>query len=387
MSMEYSLIDSHCHLQLVELQEAEVMINRAKNGGIVAICVCGTSPADWKRVEHLYMEHKPFILPQYGLHPWWIQECLELGTKWESELRDMISQNPLAGVGECGLDKVKKKQTPMECQSDILESHFAIASEFQRTITLHCVGAWGILLNLIKSQEARDLRINNRGIKFYVLHACNSLPLTLVKEYLAIPKVRFSFTKVTAPGTKERNLLNYPIPLFRLLVETDSPDQTPNFDMACCLRKALTSTCGPCYFALKPSSSSMPSSTVASDVGDADGCNCGVDAVSVVRVGEKIPPCVPSNDTHSITPASPPPTTSSSAIPSTIELLDNSEPLYNKSNDSCSEVRSKHIPKHRPRDNEPLNVFRNLEDIAYVLNLSVESLAVITTDNAKAVFG
>ena len=278
------LVDAHCHLQLDPLySRAEEAISTAKSNQISFVVVCGTCPGDdWDRIRTLYEKHPEFIAPQFGLHPWWISRHLESesvqqssdteieiegkgnslpvpapvpaparapegitttaeerkvagSASWEDELELLLATIPSAGVGECGLDN-GLKNVAMGVQVDILRSHIRIASRHNRPVTIHCVGAWAKLLEVLKETD-RDLRRvlkssvleeggSGKSVRAYVLHSCNSLPVQMVADFLKIPNVYFSFSGRAMSATKEGRLAKK-IPLDRILVETDSPDQLP----------------------------------------------------------------------------------------------------------------------------------------------------------------
>lgn len=283
------LFDAHCHLQLDPLySRVEDAILTAKNNQIALVAVCGTCPGDdWDRTRTLYEKYPDFIAPQFGLHPWWISRHLEsvkqqssstimegegksssvaegntvtaeegkvavaVTASWEKELEDLLEAIPSAGVGECGLDN-GLKNVAMGVQVDILRRHIRIASRHNRPVTIHCVGAWAILLEVFREVE-RDLRKEKKTnllegggdgkcVPAYVLHSCNSLPVQMVADFLKIPNVYFSFSGRAMSSNKEGRLAGK-IPLERILVETDSPDQLPvhlrsqlQFNEPCLLR-------------------------------------------------------------------------------------------------------------------------------------------------------
>ena len=204
---------------------------------------------------------------------------------WEHELENILLAIPAAGVGECGLDR-GIKNVDMTAQIDILRKHIRIAARLNRSVTIHCVGAWGQLLEVLKDmereekaekknkarrEERRDAgnskvegisdeifkssgpsKYSNevevevegeidsknkskskseegqRGVLAYVLHSCNSLSVQMANEFLKIPSVYFSFSGRALSANKEGKLASR-IPLNRILVETDSPDQLPLF--------------------------------------------------------------------------------------------------------------------------------------------------------------
>ena len=257
------LVDAHCHLQLDPLHSrAEEAILTAKSNGIAFAVVCGTCPgSDWDRVRDLHSTNKDFVMPQFGLHPWWISRHFEtvnskdsssssadelkvssdaaLGRDvavrdWEKELDSILTALPMAGVGECGLDS-GLKNVDMSLQAEILRSHIRIAARHNRSVTMHCVGAWAKLLEVLKEMEKEITSSMKKssagesaqlvGVRAYVLHSCNSMPPQMVGDFLKIPNVYFSFSG-RALREKQGKLASK-IPTDRLLVETDSPDQVP----------------------------------------------------------------------------------------------------------------------------------------------------------------
>lgn len=289
-----ALVDAHCHLQLDPLYSiVEDVIATAKSNHISFAVVCGTCPGDdWDRTRSLYETHPDFIAPQFGLHPWWISRHFEsvqqmssaviedkgnpspgpevntviaderkvTGTaSWEEELELLLGAIPTAGVGECGLDK-GLKNVAMGVQVDILRSHIRIASRHNRPVTIHCVGAWAILLEVLRDVD-RDVRkgLKSGGLEVggsgtsvpaYVLHSCNSMPVQMAADFLKIPNVYFSFSGRAMSANKEGRLAGK-VPLERILVETDSPDQLPvhlrsqlQFNEPCLVRRNVEALAG-----------------------------------------------------------------------------------------------------------------------------------------------
>ena len=229
------LVDAHCHLQLDPLYaraaSGEARAAAARSNVVLAV-VCGTCPgSDWARVQELYEAEPSFVRPQFGLHPWWIQRHFNpssppLSTSasppdaWVLELEERIASCPAAGVGECGLDKGVAQTVPLDAQEAILEQHVAVAGRHGRPVTIHCVGAWGRLLDSIKR-----LHTAHPQVRAFVLHSCNSMPPEMAASFASVPNVYFSFTG-RALGAKETRLA-HAVPLDRMLLETDSPDQLP----------------------------------------------------------------------------------------------------------------------------------------------------------------
>ena len=266
------LFDSHCHLQLPACyEEVNALLQRAVDEGVIGLSICGTCPGmysrsllliqfsvftvvnlmthfvtgeDWRRVERLCNErssNRCLIVPHFGLHPWFISQHLSTLTEhsyatsndvqyWEPELVRLLLAYPSAGVGECGLDKGIKREVSTSQQVDILRRHIVIAAQYHRILTLHCVRMYGTLLDTLTdylqpNTTSDPILLRPRAI---LLHSCNYLPAEMVSSFLSTlgdTEVYFSISAPPkTPSSKFVELLRS-IPLDRLLIETDSPDQ------------------------------------------------------------------------------------------------------------------------------------------------------------------
>lgn len=256
------LVDAHCHLQLDPLyQQVDEVIHRAHSNHVSFCCVCATIPGtDWERVATLANRHSPFIIPAFGLHPWWILRWVivsssgsdfEVSSKsvesidseddfdiagscreLEIHLRNAIISDPRACVGECGLDKPRKKAVPMAVQELFLDVHLQVANELRRPLILHCVGCWGRLLEKLREFCAHHCV----QLPSIIMHSCNSMSAELLPAFLNLPvPIYWSFTAIGSctennsgevHRMKALRLLR-DVPSNRLLIETDAPDQLP----------------------------------------------------------------------------------------------------------------------------------------------------------------
>jgi tRNA A37 threonylcarbamoyladenosine dehydratase/Tat protein secretion system quality control protein TatD with DNase activity len=237
-----ALFDAHCHLNLSPLYEgAESAVDHAIENGVQFATTCATCPGeDWERVHRLYESYPEFILPQYGLHPWWLKRyaetqiaafkagetCIECNNMDEfdpysllkAELTSILSSNDKAGVGESGLDKNISKDVPMETQKKVANVHVEAAAEMRRPITFHCVGAWGALLDVLNTHR-------DNLPPSIIIHSSNSMPPEMLVPFMRIPNTYLSFSggkSLTRPNTMK---LLRELPLEKLLIETDSPNK------------------------------------------------------------------------------------------------------------------------------------------------------------------
>ena len=219
------LIDAHCHINLSPLLERhETVINEALKENISDFVVNGVSPGDdWNSVQMLHEKFPDVIIPSYGLHPHYILNFMrqEGSESWEKLLEQKLKLNSIAGVGECGLDKMIKKDVPLDFQVDVLQKHLDIAKRFNRNVSIHCVQAWGTLYDVLLHSSSNEYKAP------IILHSCNSIPLDFIHQFAKnIDNVYFSLNGRAIHSPKEISVINA-IPLNRMLLETDSPSQIP----------------------------------------------------------------------------------------------------------------------------------------------------------------
>eukprot|EP01034_Spumella_vulgaris_P025270 gene25270-31708_t len=243
-------MDSHCHLQLDRLySHFHQYVDNALRCGVTHFSVCGTCPGqDWARVEEIHSAYPQMVVPNFGLHPWWIRQHLSrvselsdpnsardsLGSSsadsWESQLERLLQTVPSAGVGECGLDKglLKREEgqdVDWDTQESILHSHLRLASRYNRPVTLHCVGAWGRLLDVLTEHFTSSEWATSTPRPAVILHSCNFLPPDMVPRFTKLLSSGVYFS-LSGGGSEAKTVaLLRVIPLSQLLVETDSPDQ------------------------------------------------------------------------------------------------------------------------------------------------------------------
>lgn len=93
-----ALVDSHCHLQLEPLGAfSESAVDLALEMGVRRIVVCGTEPGeDWRRVLALHQAHPEIVVPNFGLHPWWIKKYYTLPNINTGITSNDVSLSPLS---------------------------------------------------------------------------------------------------------------------------------------------------------------------------------------------------------------------------------------------------------------------------------------------------
>tara|TARA_R110000850_G_scaffold258835_2_gene385563 strand:- start:109 stop:924 length:816 start_codon:yes stop_codon:yes gene_type:complete len=207
------MIDCHLHLQDSAFDEVrEKVVGDLRRAGVRRLVVNGTGPEDWDEVSGLAGRITE-VIPFYGVHPW---KSDHLPENWEDVLRQLLSKSQKSGVGEIGLDKWIRHHD-IEKQRDIFLRQLKIADELSRAVTVHCLKAWGHLLDC--------LRISGLSRPF-LLHSYTG-PAELISELIELGAY-FSLSGYFFREEKAAKLeLFESIPDERILLETDAPEMMP----------------------------------------------------------------------------------------------------------------------------------------------------------------
>jgi TatD DNase family protein len=207
------LIDCHLHLQDdCFAPDLPAVIARAQAAGVQLFICNGASQSDWPTVLSLARSN-PAIIPCFGIHPWYAPSCAPY---WLAELKHFLTAAP-SGVGETGLDRYIEPRNE-KTQEDVFRAQLALSAELGRPITIHCVQAWGRMMDILRSHSPLPDRM--------LLHSYGG-SAELIKP-LASMGAYFSYAgSLLRDKAVNRREALAATPLDRLLLETDSPDIIP----------------------------------------------------------------------------------------------------------------------------------------------------------------
>jgi len=199
--------DAHNHLQDYQSKTAvSEALRLAEEAGVGLLLCNGTSPGDWAKVLELAAEHKS-VIPCFGLHPWFIKEG---PPGWLGVLEKSLISVPSC-VGEIGLDGGKNATTQPR-QEGVFISQLKLAKKLGRPACLHCVKAWGRMLEIIKEEKPGPFMFHSYGG-----------PAEMVEE-LASLGAYFSFSgAIVDPKREKLRRALLAVPQGRLLFETEAP--------------------------------------------------------------------------------------------------------------------------------------------------------------------
>jgi TatD DNase family protein len=145
-------------------------------------------------------------MPCFGLHPWFIEKA---GAGWLPLLEKFLTGAPSC-VGEIGLDKAADPD--LRRQEAALRAQLRLAVRLARPVIIHCVRAWGALVDILKEERPPA----------FMVHAYGG-PAEITAE-LARLGGYFSFGgDLTAPGRARMRKALLAAPPDRLLFETEAP--------------------------------------------------------------------------------------------------------------------------------------------------------------------
>lgn len=221
MQIQNQIIDGHCHLADPRYSEEILteMMDRSINSGITGWVQGGVSPKDWNRQREIQQKYGPGVITAFGLHPWWISERTE--EEIECGVQQLRQWAPQAqAIGETGLDRLHRFLAPeiQERQERVFKIHLEISQKLKKPLILHIVRAHSQAIRILKQLATFPIR--------GVIHSFSGSE----KEAMEYIKMGFyiSFSGSFTRGGHDRLKKTIPcIPLEKIMVETDSPDQTP----------------------------------------------------------------------------------------------------------------------------------------------------------------
>jgi TatD DNase family protein len=215
-----SVIDTHCHLDVSRFDaDRGDVLGRAWSSGIVGLVVPAIGPSAWEAL--LQWPHRdPRVQVALGIHPQLLPDLSPADDQHHlSTLATLLARRTAVAVGECGLDGGSAAAAPFERQLAVLRQHFELALHFDLPVIVHCLRAHPQLQQFLKSAP-----IPPRGI---LLHSYSGSK-ELIPFYLA-HGCHFSFAgAVTFLEARKPLQALRAVPLERLMLESDAPDQSPH---------------------------------------------------------------------------------------------------------------------------------------------------------------
>lgn len=211
------IIDSHCHLDLVEKQGlllSDVLQKCQENKVKILQTIC-TRISDIDKILK-YTRDFDFIYASVGNHPCNVDEQEKISA--DEILKICQKNDKIIGIGETGLDYFHKDSEINNQKLSFLE-HIRASQENKLPVIIHSRDADLDMMEILKSEQ------KNRN--FPALLHCFSSSKDLAKQALDLGIYISISGIVTFKNAKELQEIVKYLPLESLLVETDSPYLAP----------------------------------------------------------------------------------------------------------------------------------------------------------------
>lgn len=229
MDLKNTYIDSHCHLADERLDQCWLQLaQQAQEKGVHQFLQAGVDPKDWERQLALKKQCDG-VLPVFGLHPYFVNATDAADCE---HALDLLSQktSQVYALGEMGLDfrpKILKASIFSNEQSsddslakghqiDFFEKQLELAKVSQKPIVMHVVQAFEEAYQILKIWGAPS-----RGGLVHAFNGSAAQAEKWMSEGLHI-SVGGALLK---PAHQRLHQAVAQVPLERLCLETDTPDQ------------------------------------------------------------------------------------------------------------------------------------------------------------------
>lgn len=172
-----------------------------------------------RAVYDTYLSREEGEVRFFGCHPWQVGQ---VATEEMARIEAALLDNPQAGVGEIGLDRLHKPDAAaFSRQRAVFVHHLELAARLNRPVVLHGAKCWGEVVKACLPYKGR--------IPAFLFHGF-SRSGGLVPEIIALN----GFISV-GPAVANDHAVNYrelvaTLPPDRVLVETDVAEDDPETD-------------------------------------------------------------------------------------------------------------------------------------------------------------
>jgi TatD DNase family protein len=204
-------LDSHTHLDMVDLPISEVMA-AARAAGIVRVVTVGTTPESSRWSAERAAEHEG-LYAAVAIHP---NETAAVIEQALAGIETLAARPKVVAVGETGLDYYRDHAAP-DVQRWWFREHIKIAKRTGKTLMIHDRDAHADVLRIL-AEEGPPARV--------VFH-CFSGDVAMVKQCAEAGYVMSFAGNVTFANAQPLRDAAAAAPAELILAETDAPFLTP----------------------------------------------------------------------------------------------------------------------------------------------------------------
>jgi TatD DNase family protein len=206
------LVDTHCHLQLLE-RTPEDVVAEARAEGVGHLVDVGID-LDSSRRAAANAARLDRVSATAGVHP---HDAVSLDDRVLGELRALLADERVVAAGETGLDYYRD-HSPRDVQRAAFAAHVRLARELDKALVVHCREAFADVLAILDGEGAP------RRVVFHCFTGDDRAAARVVE---AGWYVSFAGT-VTFRNAPEQRAACAVVPLDQMVLETDSPFLSPH---------------------------------------------------------------------------------------------------------------------------------------------------------------
>lgn len=208
------LVDSHCHLNMLDTDEKSVgdYIQAARDNDITHLLCVSTQLETFPQILQ-YAKQYPDVSCSLGIHPTEdMQQVFETG-----HLIELASQDEVVAVGETGLDYYRMEGN-LDWQRQRFRQHIAVAKAVDKPLIIHTRQAREDTIAILKEEQASEVG----GVMHCFTESWEMAKLAMDAGFY----ISFSGI-VTFKNAEELKEVAKKIPNDRFLIETDAPFLAP----------------------------------------------------------------------------------------------------------------------------------------------------------------
>jgi len=216
----WRLVDSHCHLNLPEVEaDLPALMQRAGEAGVQTIVVPGIDVASSRRAVEL-AEHWPGVYAALGVHP---HHAGDWTAQAREEIQALTKSPRVVAIGETGLDFYRNLAS-RDSQTEAFRAQLDLATEHRLPVIVHIRSATAEAFAELEAWRERAGRANGRPIG--VLHAFSG-DLEHAQRAVTLGFLLGVAGPVTYPNADDLRRTLSGVPAESLMVETDAPYLSP----------------------------------------------------------------------------------------------------------------------------------------------------------------
>lgn len=208
------IIETHCHLDYLENEPLEDILQKSKDQGVEKIITISVEPDNFDSVFALAKTYPEIYFTQ-GIHP---HDAKKSTVDALNIIRERCSHEKMVAVGEIGLDYYYN-HSPRETQLKVFEEQLNIAIDKNKPVVIHSREADEDMMSMLKKYGPKLPRAG-------VIHSFTSsqelAEVALENNFY----IGFNGIITFKSAQNVRDVLNI-VPVEKILIETDAPFLTP----------------------------------------------------------------------------------------------------------------------------------------------------------------